>query len=225
MRNDPVPRLLTDEVPHRQPGRPRNVDADDAILRATVGLLAESGLGRTTIAAVAARAGVARATIYLRWATRDQLIAAAARHALGRPPFNLSGDLEVDLRRGTQETQQVLGRPGFLAIFPEIIRALLSEDAAVSYDEIAPNRRNLAREYRELAESSGFRTDIASTVPFDLLVGSHINHIMATGRPPTPEVAAQLTEVILAGLRVPAQPATRSKLRASSTTRRARNAR
>jgi AcrR family transcriptional regulator len=224
--NDPVPRLLPDEGHHRQPGRPRSVDADDAILRATVELLAQSGLGRTTIAAVAARAGVARATIYLRWATRDQLIAAAARHALGRPPFSLSGDLEVDLRVGTRETQQVLGRPGFLAIFPEIIRALLSEDAAVSYDEIAPNRRNLAREYRELAASSGFRTDIAATVPFDLLVGSHINHIMATGRPPTPQVAAQLTEVILAGLRSPAPPMARSKGRASSSAAgRARKAR
>jgi AcrR family transcriptional regulator len=217
MSKDPVPRLLPDEAPPRQPGRPRSVDADDAILRATVELLAQSGLGRTTIAAVAARAGVARATIYLRWATRDELIAAAARHALGRPPFDLSGDLEVDLRRGTQETQQVLGRPGFLAIFPEIIRALLSEDAAVSYDEIAPNRRNLAREYLELAASSGFRTDIASTVPFDLLVGSHINYIMATGRPPTPQIAAQLTEVILAGLRVPVEPATRSRARLPTT--------
>jgi len=189
---------------HRHAGRPRSTDADDAILRATVELLAESGLRRTTIAAVATRAGVARATIYLRWPSRDQLIAAAARHALGRPPFRLSSDLAADLRVAGQEAQQVLGRPGFLAIFPEIVRALLAPQPEVSYDEIAPNRKVLAGEYHELAASAGLRTDIAPTIAFDLLVGSQINHILATGQPPTPEVADQMTQVILAGLRAPA---------------------
>jgi AcrR family transcriptional regulator len=185
------------------PGRPRNPDVEHAILRATVEVLAESGLRQTTIAAVAARAGVARATIYLRWASRDALIAAAARHALGRPPFRLSRDLATDLRLGGQESMQVMGRPSFLAIFPEIVRALLSKEPEISYDDIAPNRRRLAVEYAELAESAGFRSDIAPTVAFDLLVGSHLNHMLATGRRPTREVADHVTEVILAGLRAP----------------------
>jgi AcrR family transcriptional regulator len=213
------------EDSHRHPGRPRSVDADEAILRATVELLAESGLQRTTVAAVAARAGVARATIYLRWTSRDRLIAAATRHAVGRPPFALSGDLDADLRLGGQETQQVLGRPGFLAIFPEIVRALLSRDAQVSYDEIAPNRQVLAREYQELAGAAGFRTDIAPTIAFDLLVGSHINHILATGQPPTPEVADQMAQVILAGLRAPAPVAGSSSEATSTAGRRADKAR
>src|SRR6476660_8072783 len=145
------------------PGRPRNPDVDDAILHATVELLAESGLRRTTIAAVAARAGVARATIYLRWPSRDQLIAAAARHALGRPPFGPSEDLAADLRLGGRQAQYALSQPGFLAIFPEIVRALLTEEPEVSYDEIAPNRTILAREYENQAEAAGFRADIAPT--------------------------------------------------------------
>jgi AcrR family transcriptional regulator len=190
---------------HRLPGRPRDPDVDDAILDATVELLAESGLKRTTIAAVATRAGVARATIYLRWPSRDRLIAAAARHALGRPPFSLSRDLAVDLRFGVQEARQVLGQPDFLAIFPEIVRALLAREPEVSYDEIAPGREVLAREYQQQAKDAGFRTDIASTIAFDLIVGSQINHILATGRPPTPEMADQLTRVIVAGLRAPAR--------------------
>ena len=188
---------------HRGPGRPRDPDVDDAILHATVELLAESGLRRTTIAAVAARAGVARATIYLRWPSRDQLIAAASRHALGRPPFGPSDDLAADLRLGGQQALQALGRPGFLAILPEIVRALLAEEPEVSYDEIAPNRTILAREYEEKAEAAGLRGDIAPTIAFDLLIGSQLNHILATGRPPTPEVAEQMADVILAGLRAP----------------------
>jgi AcrR family transcriptional regulator len=190
----------------RGPGRPRDPDVDDAILHATVELLAESGLRRTTIAAVAARAGVARATIYLRWPSRDQLIAAASRHALGRPPFGPSDDLAADLRLGCLQAQQALGRPGFLAILPEIVRALLAEEPEVSYDEIAPNRTILAREYEDKAEAAGFRVDIAPTIAFDMLIGSQLNYILATGRPPTPEIAEQMADVILAGLRAPGSP-------------------
>ena len=156
---------------------------------------------------MAERAGVARATIYLRWPSRDKLIAAAARHALGRAPFSLSRDLATDIRRGGQEAQQVLGRPGFLAIFPEIVRALMAAEPEMSYDDIAPNRRVMAREYQELCVAAGFRSDIAPTIAFDLLIGSQINHILATGRPPTPEVTDQMTQVILAGLRAPGRSA------------------
>ena len=207
MRKQPAASTTTDQDDHRHPGRPRSPDADDAILRATVELLAEAGLRKTTIAAVAERAGVARATIYLRWPSRDKLIAGAARHALGRAPFRLSRDLATDIRRGGQEAQQILGRPGFLAIFPEIVRALMAEEPEMSYDDIAPNRRVLAREYQELCVDAGFRSDIAPTIAFDLLIGSQINHILATGRPATPEVTDQIALIILAGLRAPARSA------------------
>jgi AcrR family transcriptional regulator len=196
-----------EEDDHRHPGRPRDPDTDDAILGAAVELLAESGLRKTTIAAVAERAGVARATIYLRWSSRDKLIAAAARHALGRAPFSLTRDLATDIRRGGQDAQEVLGRPGFLAIFPEIVRALMAEESEMSYDDIAPNRRVLAREYQQLCVAAGFRSDVAPTIAFDLLIGSQINHILATGRPATPEVTDQITQIILAGLRAPARSA------------------
>ena len=195
-----APRTRTIIVIRADPAVP---ETDDAILSATVELMAESGLGKTTIAAVAARAGVARATIYLRWPSRDKLIAAAARHALGRAPFSLSRDLAADIRRGGQEAQQILGRPGFLAIFPEIIRGLMSSEPEMSYDDIAPNRRVMARQYQDLCVAAGFRSDIAPTIAFDLLIGSQINHILATGRPPSPEVTDQMTQVILAGLRAP----------------------
>ena len=99
----------------------------------------------------------------------------------------------------------MLGQPDFLAIFPEIVRALLAREPEVSYDEIAPGREVLAREYQQQAKAAGFRTDIASTIAFDLIVGSQINHILATGQPPTPEMADQLTRVIVAGLRAPAR--------------------
>jgi AcrR family transcriptional regulator len=62
---------------NRVPGRPRNVEADNAVLAAALDLIAESGVDGVSIEQVAKRAGVARTTVYRRYATRDELVIAA----------------------------------------------------------------------------------------------------------------------------------------------------
>ncbi len=57
-----------------QPGRPRSERAERAILDAALELFAESGLGGVCIEAVAARAGVGKATIYRRWPGKQDLL-------------------------------------------------------------------------------------------------------------------------------------------------------
>ncbi|MCG5446615.1 TetR/AcrR family transcriptional regulator, partial [Micromonospora sp. NIE79] len=53
----------------RSPGRPRSIRADEAIIEATLDLLAEgSTIEALSIEAIATRAGVGKATIYRRWA-------------------------------------------------------------------------------------------------------------------------------------------------------------
>ena len=54
----------------RSPGRPRNSDTDGRVLAAVLDLVSEVGVAGVTVTAVAARAGVARATVYLRWPSR-----------------------------------------------------------------------------------------------------------------------------------------------------------
>ena len=74
----------------RSPGRPRSIRADEAIIEATLDLLAEgSTLEALSIEAIAARAGVGKATIYRRWAGKDALLlrrAAAGSRASHRSP-------------------------------------------------------------------------------------------------------------------------------------------
>jgi AcrR family transcriptional regulator len=62
---------------HRAPGRPRNLEADGAVLNAALDLIAEAGVDGVSIEQVAKRAGVARTTVYRRYATRDDLAIAA----------------------------------------------------------------------------------------------------------------------------------------------------
>jgi AcrR family transcriptional regulator len=58
----------------RPPGRPRSAASHEAILKATLELLAEKGFRATSMDAVAARAGVSKATIYRRWKSKEELV-------------------------------------------------------------------------------------------------------------------------------------------------------
>ncbi|HEY0475616.1 MAG TPA: TetR/AcrR family transcriptional regulator [Kribbella sp.] len=59
------------ERPRR--GRPRDPDAEPRIRRYAVQLLLERGFDRMTVDDVAEAAGVGKATIYRRWASKDEL--------------------------------------------------------------------------------------------------------------------------------------------------------
>src|SRR5438132_11861364 len=61
-------------------GRPRDPAVDQAILAAAVDLLAEGGYARLTMEQVAARAGVGKASVYLRWPNKVTLVAEAIQH-------------------------------------------------------------------------------------------------------------------------------------------------
>jgi AcrR family transcriptional regulator len=71
---------------NRARGRPRDPGVDEAILAAAVDLLAEAGYARLTMDQVAARAGVGKASVYLRWPNKVALVAEAIRHRSGVVP-------------------------------------------------------------------------------------------------------------------------------------------
>jgi len=196
--------MKPDPAEHPGPGRPRSEDVTTRILDATVELLVKSGVEGTTIHAVAARSGVARATIYLRWPHAEDLINAAVRRAMGRPDTSPTGDIEADLRLGAEQARAIFSSPAFHAVLPSLVRALLRDrmaPGAMSYDFIAPGRRVISREYEELAGEAGLRTDIEPDVVLDLIIGGLLNRLLATGRSPTKEDASQVAEVVIAGLR------------------------
>ena len=75
----------------RPPGRPRSSHADAAIIDAVLNLLAEgTTIEALSMEAVAARAGVGKATIYRRFADKDEMVLAAVA-ALKTPPPEPAG--------------------------------------------------------------------------------------------------------------------------------------
>lgn len=81
----------------KQGGRPRDGQVDHAIVQATQELLAERGYAGLTVDAVAARAGVGKAAIYRRYATKQEMIFSAAVHGMREEPPPDAGSLRADL--------------------------------------------------------------------------------------------------------------------------------
>ena len=68
-----------DGTPSRT-GRPRDHSRDEAILDATLEVLAGGGYEALTVDAVAERAKAGKATLYRRWSSKERLILAAIAH-------------------------------------------------------------------------------------------------------------------------------------------------
>ena len=192
-------------VAGRARGRPRDPAVDARILRATVAILRDRGIERTTVNAVARRAGVARATIYLRFPSRDLLITAAIRAAIGREPITATGDIERDLHRAGEQGRAVFSSRPFQRLLPRLIDGLLqpkSSPTAITYDMLAPNRMLLVEQYRALAEEAGLRTDVDPELVADVIIGALMNRLLVTGRAPSTVDAEGVVDILLEGLRV-----------------------
>ncbi|WP_435869651.1 TetR/AcrR family transcriptional regulator [Actinoplanes xinjiangensis] len=82
----------------KAPGRPRNAQADETILDAVLGLLSEGqSAASISIEAVAARAGVGKATIYRRWPNKEALLIDAVRSMKGPLPEPAGRSVREDL--------------------------------------------------------------------------------------------------------------------------------
>ena len=81
----------------RGPGRPRSANRDEAIVAAAIDELVANGYAGMSIEGVAARAGVAKTTIYRRWAGKDDLVLAALSKVKGPLPEPPGTSVRADL--------------------------------------------------------------------------------------------------------------------------------
>lgn len=69
--------MTAETQPKRPRGRPRSQASENAILQATLDLLAEGGYSAVTVDKVASIACASKGTIYRRWPTKENLVIAA----------------------------------------------------------------------------------------------------------------------------------------------------
>src|SRR5215210_2965052 len=105
--------LSTTELPRpSRGGRPRDPSRDGVIRAAILRLLADVGYGALTMDAVAAEAGVGKATIYRRWRTKQDLVVdtiAELNRAEAMVPD--TGSLQEDLRQMLRSLVSVISGP------------------------------------------------------------------------------------------------------------------
>jgi AcrR family transcriptional regulator len=85
---DPAPAAAGARDATRRPGRPRSERAEQAIIDATIEALGDYGIDGVRCEDVANRAGVGKATLYRRWAGKEDLLIAAfaaMKHPLPEP--------------------------------------------------------------------------------------------------------------------------------------------
>ena len=188
----------------RQLGRPRDPRLDAAIVDATLRLLVEGGYAALTMEAVAALAGVGKATLYRRYPGKEQLVVDAVA-TLGEVPEVVRGAsvrdelvarLEVIRRKSTSS---IAGK-----IFPRLISANAENPELLRlYSEqvLAPRRQAFIAVIERGVAEGLIRPDVDRDYAVDLLVGPMAyRNLIRTEPPPGADLAARVVDDVLVAL-------------------------
>jgi AcrR family transcriptional regulator len=223
-------RAGAEEAPARGRGRPRSVEADQAILHATLRMLGTQGVAGTTIEGVAADAGVGKTTIYRRWPTKTDLILAAISDLVptGDPPD--TGSMAGDMAALAETQQRRLADSGLAGIVPRVLAESMSDPELHQdfVDRVVNPFRELLRLFIERGIERGeLRPDLEVEPLVDLLHSIPIYKIlMSRGDPASLEQVPWAYLPLLApGILSSSSAAPKSARPRSSGSSRARRAR
>ena len=173
---DPSPAQAVKSAGQRRTGgRPRSATAHRAILDAARGELIEEGYTRFRLEHVAARAGVGKATIYRRWASKEAL-AGELLAELAAPHIAVvdSGDTRAELASCTDNALRAIRD----TTFGPVVRALLSQIATnprlgdpFRATVVQARRSEVARVVERGIARGDLRPDADVDIATELLVG------------------------------------------------------
>lgn len=156
-------------------GRPRSIHADQAILQATLDLLAEVGYESMSIEAIASRAGVGKTTIYRRYTSKEELVADAIeslRDDLAIPNTgSFWGDMDILIKNAAKKIDSPLGRQTLALIVSTA--SSNPQFAEVYWTKYTKLRREAFSKILERAKSRGeIHKDADVDLIIDLVSGS-----------------------------------------------------
>lgn len=186
----------------RGPGRPRDPGLDSAILSAAIELLCKEGFAGTSLEAVAERAGVSKATIYRRWATREDLLMAAGGEMGPCPAEPDGGNLREDLLVLIGGLVSMVTKTPVGALLPAVIdEAARNPVLRISLDAHIDARRAPLRAALARAATRGeLRPDVDPELVVDLLAGPVFTRLLVTGGPLPDDLAPAIVDAVLDGV-------------------------
>ncbi|MEU5956796.1 TetR/AcrR family transcriptional regulator [Streptomyces sp. NPDC047525] len=179
----------------------RSAAARQAVLEAADDLLAEKGYAGVTIEGIAARAGVAKQTVYRWWKTKTAVLMDAFLQDVTEDltPADL-GDLCEDLRTYLRQLAEFLGQSDSGAVFRALI-AQAQHDPVFAEDfrdRFLNEQRVRDRLPLERAIQRGrLPSSVDVTAETDQLVGPLYYRILVTGEPIEPEFIDRLVDGFL----------------------------
>lgn len=182
-------------------GRPRSDEAHRAILDATLELLIEVGFSALTVEGVAHRAGVGKATIYRRWASKLPLVVEAFGRLPGFEEVD-TGSLDVDLKETLKSYLEVFHSTSLGAIFPSLAgERSHNPELSKLLEPVTKSRRE---PFVRIFERARARGEIAEEVDVDLaadmVVGPISVALFFRGRAPSPKMAGPIVDLALSGI-------------------------
>ncbi|WP_329138279.1 TetR/AcrR family transcriptional regulator [Streptomyces sp. NBC_00670] len=194
----------------RPAGRPRSAAADAAILEATRAALVDLGWSRLTLGDVATRAGVAKTTLYRRWAGKNELVVDAVAVLFDELELPDRGSLAADVEGVVRQFAAILDRPetktALMAVVAEATRdAPLRERIRTSIVErqkrLVVEGRARATARGELpAEPDAGAAARAADLIFDVVAGAVVHRTLVSGQPADAAWASAFTRLLLEGL-------------------------
>jgi AcrR family transcriptional regulator len=174
----------TAESPRRTPGRPRSEASHQAIIRATLELLAEVGFGALTMEGVRTRAGVGKATIYRRWASKEELVRDAIVFLHDEFETPDTGSLRGDYDALATAVRASASRSGAATLMPRLLGDAVNdlELHAIFRANLVEPRRAALRTVLERAVARGeIRGDVDVELMIDLFAGPAVYRLLITG--------------------------------------------
>jgi AcrR family transcriptional regulator len=189
--------------PPRTPGRPRSHEADRAILNATLDLLIEEGYSGVTIEGVAARAGVAKTTIYRRWPSKVEMVVEAIGATAEKVPVPKAGTARAGLAKTLAHTISTMsGDPSagriLMGLAAETCR---NEELAEAVRRgVVEKRRRAVFALLERGIAQGeIRPDIDLDLVADMLGGPVLLRLLLGGDM-DPRIASRAVDMLIEGI-------------------------
>jgi len=183
----------------------RNERARAAILAAAFDLCRDRGYEKTTVEAIAERAGVGKQTIYRWWPSKGAVILEALNETIGAATdFTDSGDVAADLREQMSAVCTLFTDADFAPVYSSAIGAAQDDaDMAVGIlrDIIRPRFAKARDRLARAQEQNQIRADADLDVIIELLYGALYYRYLLQTRPPDPDQVQMVLDIAFTGLR------------------------
>jgi AcrR family transcriptional regulator len=190
----------------RRRGRPRdNARVEAAVVQATLAEIADKGLPNCTVEAIAARAGIGKATFYRRWPNKEVVLHLLASQLSDVLEPIETGDLRKELISVIEPLpERVYGGPVATVMPAFIAEAARDPQMRKVVAELTQERRQGAIHALQRAKRRGeLRRGVDLEAVVDMILGAYACRALLLGEPITGRFAQKVVDLALNGILKP----------------------